>query len=171
MPPPAVSLSVCTSLPLYVCMFYEPLFFVQDRSERDREREPQPKFGLKVLVPGITAGCLIGKASWFRHSFFLLLGLDYNVCFTNFVWTSPRPAPPPAPRPPRSHHPPLSLPCILCSAADVSQVSDEGEGLHPSRQSVLAPRSPPRRYHARERIHVFPTCPPRFFTFTIPIPS
>lgn len=27
----------------------------------EREREPQPKFGLKVLVPGITAGCLIGK--------------------------------------------------------------------------------------------------------------
>lgn len=29
--------------------------------KEDREREPQPKFGLKVLVPGITAGCLIGK--------------------------------------------------------------------------------------------------------------
>ncbi|CAN0071884.1 unnamed protein product, partial [Sphacelaria rigidula] len=32
-----------------------------DDNERDLEREPQPKFGLKVLVPGITAGCLIGK--------------------------------------------------------------------------------------------------------------
>ncbi|CAM9681051.1 unnamed protein product, partial [Ectocarpus sp. 4 AP-2014] len=33
-----------------------------DEDREEREREPQPKFALKVLVPGITAGCLIGKA-------------------------------------------------------------------------------------------------------------
>ncbi|CBJ29906.1 conserved unknown protein [Ectocarpus siliculosus] len=32
-----------------------------DEDREEREREPQPKFALKVLVPGITAGCLIGK--------------------------------------------------------------------------------------------------------------
>lgn len=82
----AVGLSAAKKPFVSLCRRFYRLWGPQgDEDREEREREPQPKFALKVLVPGITAGCLIGKVSFS----FLLVPACLQPCLVFFCSHEP----------------------------------------------------------------------------------